>query len=111
MRFLLDHDVPDEVGQLLRHWEHDAQLLRDRLPVTTADDAILRYAQQEARILISCNRNHFLKLARELSAGQEPFAGLIILVRRRTRQAECARLLSLLRRAGEGGVKGNINVA
>ena len=34
-----------------------------------------------------------------------------ILIRRRTRQAECAHLLSLLRRADETGLIGNINLA
>jgi hypothetical protein len=40
-----------------------------------------------------------------------PFHGLIILIRRRTRQEECAHLLALLRRAGETGVARNINLA
>ena len=111
MKFLLDQDVPDEVGQLLRYWKHDAQRLREVLPVTTLDDAIFEFAQRERRILISCNRNHFLKLAREAAIKEQPFAGLIILIRRRTRQSECAHLLSLLRWAGESGVSGNINLA
>jgi hypothetical protein len=36
---------------------------------------------------------------------------LIILIRRSTRQAECAHLLALLRKAGESGIQGNINLA
>jgi hypothetical protein len=61
--------------------------------------------------IISCNRNHFLTLAHGAVAAptSSPFAGLIVLIRRRTRQAECAHLLSLLRRAGENGIIGNIN--
>jgi hypothetical protein len=85
------------------------QRLREVLPVRTTDVVLFEFAQREQRIIISCNRNHFLKLARE--AAGNPFAGLIILIRRRTRQAECARLLSLLRRAGETGLTGNINLA
>ena len=111
MRFFLDHDVPDEVGQLLRFWKHDAQRLRDALPVTAPDAEVFEFAQNEGRIIISCNRNHFLRLAREACAQGRPFAGLIIMVRRRTRQAECAHLLSLLHRAGEKGLAGNINLA
>ncbi len=60
---------------------------------------------------MTCNRSHFLELAKLAIAGGRPFAGLIILIRRRTRQAECAHLLSLLRRAGEAGLAGNINLA
>ena len=111
MKFFLDHDVPDEVEQLLRYWRHDAARLRENLPVTAPDAGVFDFAQREQRVIVSCNRDHFLKLARAAIAGGQPFAGLIILIRRRTRQSECAHLLSLLRRAGESGIKGNINLA
>ena len=109
--FLLDHDVPDEVEQLLRYWKHDVQRLREVLPIRSPDESVFEFAQREQRIIISCNRNHFLKLAREAVGKAQPFAGLIILIRRRTRQAECAHVLSLLRRAGGTGLTGNINLA
>jgi predicted nuclease of predicted toxin-antitoxin system len=111
MKFLLDHDVPDEVEQLLRYWQHDVRRLREVLPVMAADHAVFEFAQQEQRIIISCNRNHFLKLAQDAAVKEQTFAGLIILIRRRTRQSECAHLLSFMRRAGESGVSGNINLA
>ena len=111
MKFFLDHDVPDEVEQLLRHWQHDPVRLREILPITTPDETVFAFAQREQRLIITCNRNHFLALAREAVARETPFAGLIILIRRRTRQAECAHLLSLLRRAGESGLTANINLA
>jgi predicted nuclease of predicted toxin-antitoxin system len=111
MNFFLDHDVPDEVEQLLRYWKHEVQRLREALPITALDELVFDFAQQHQRIIISCNRNDFLQLARAAIAKEKPFVGLIILVRRRTRQAECAHLLSLLRRAGESGLTGNINLA
>jgi predicted nuclease of predicted toxin-antitoxin system len=111
MKFLLDHDVPDEVEQLLRYWKHEVRRLREVLPVPAADVAVFEWAQREQRIIISCNRNHFLELARQAVSKDQPFAGLIILIRRRTRQSECAHLLSLLRRAGDSGVSGNVNLA
>ncbi len=111
MKFLSDHDVPDEVEQLLRYWKHDVQRVREVLPIRSTDEAVFEFAQREQRIIITCNRNHFLKLAREAVEKAKPFAGLIILIRRRTRQAECAHLLSLLRHAGETGLTENINVA
>jgi hypothetical protein len=58
-------------------------------------------------ILISCNRNHFLTLARQTQV----HPGLIILIRRRTRQSECAHLSVLLQRAGEQGLRNNVNFA
>lgn len=111
MRFLLDHDVPAEVGHVLRHWGHEATLLADALPVTSSDEEIFLHAQRERLILISCNRDHFLAQAQSAAKAQCPCSGLIILIRRRSRQAECAHLLKLLREAGEAGLSGNINFA
>ena len=87
------------------------QRLREALPIRVTDEVVFEFAQREQRIIVSCNRNHFLKLARDAVEKGNPFAGLIILIRRRTRQAECAHLLSLLRRAGETGLTENINLA
>jgi hypothetical protein len=50
--------------------------------------------------------NDFLRLA-----GTDPKAGLIILNRKRTRQAECKNVLALVARASESGLSGNINFA
>lgn len=113
MRFLLDHDVPDPVAHLLRHWGHEPIPLREALPTTASDDKVFAHAQSLRLIIISCNRNHFLALAQAALTDYppRPFAGLIVLVRRRTRQAECSRLLRLSRRAGEDGIAGNINFA
>lgn len=113
MRFLLDHDVPDAVAHLLRHWGHEPVRLREVLPVTASDGEVFAHAQALRLPIISCNRNHFLALAQAVVAAQppRPFAGLIVLIRRRTRQAECAHLLSLLRLAGENGITGNVNFA
>jgi predicted nuclease of predicted toxin-antitoxin system len=113
LKFLLDHDVPEAVAHLLRHWGHEPIRLREVLSVTASDDEVFAHAQSQRLPIISCNRNHFLALAQAAVAAQppRPFAGLIVLVRRRTRQAECAHLLRLLRRAGEEGIAGNINFA
>lgn len=113
MKFLLDHDVPDEVAQVLRHLGHDVVLVRDALSATATDSEIFGHAQTDERIVITCNRGHFLALARATfsTVPPQPFHGLIILIRRRTRQAECAHVIALLRRAGETGLVGNINLA
>lgn len=44
MRFLLDPDVPAEVGHLLRHWGHQAVLLKEVLPTTASDEEVFHYA-------------------------------------------------------------------
>ena len=85
--------------------------LRHALPITTPDDEVFRHDQSESRLIVTCNRAHFLALAEQAVAVQQSFAGLIVLIRRRSRQAECGHLLQLLRRAGEPGLANNINFA
>jgi predicted nuclease of predicted toxin-antitoxin system len=103
----MDHDVPQDIAHLLSHWGHEVSVLRDVLDITTPDEAIFAYIQKHNLIIITCNRNHFLALASETT--KHP--GVIILIRRRTRNMECAKLNTLLAKAGEAGLRGNINFA
>ena len=107
MRFLLDHDVPSVMAHLLRHWGHEAIVLREVLDAATPDEKVFAHACEHDLILITCNRDHFLRLA--WAATDHP--GLIILIRRRSRQIEGAHLHALLADAGETGLRGNINFA
>jgi hypothetical protein len=76
VNFFLDHDVPTDVGRVLRLKGHSVQLLEEVLPRTTDDHAALQYAASQALTVITCNRRGFLRLART-----EPHAGIIILIR------------------------------
>ena len=107
MKFLLDHDVPAEIAHLLGYWGHNVTVLRTVLPITAPDEEVFGYACSQRLILISCNRDHFLALTRRT----QDHPGLIILIRRRTRQSECAHLSVLLQRAGEEGLRNNVNFA
>ncbi len=107
MRFFLDHDVPGDIALLLRHWQHEATVLRDVLPVEATDEEAFAYAREHGLIKFTCNRADYLALA----AKYPDHPGLIILVRRRTRQTETSRLLMLLKNAGESGLAHNINFA
>jgi predicted nuclease of predicted toxin-antitoxin system len=104
--FFLDHDVPDEAARLLRNLNHEVVLLREVLPQTTSDPEVFAYAIEHDYLLLTCNRDDFLDLAR----GQT-HPGIVILIRRRTRQAEAAHLIQLIEKAGENGLRGNINFA
>jgi predicted nuclease of predicted toxin-antitoxin system len=106
VNFLLDHDVPIEAARLLKREGHSVIRLIEVLPVTTLDADVFAYAKARGSVTVTCNRKDFLPLAQ---GGLQP--GLIILIRRKTRQAECAHLLQLLRNAGESGISGNINFA
>ena len=44
MKFLLDHDVPEDLSYLLKQLGHDVVLLREALPEDPADEAVLRFA-------------------------------------------------------------------
>lgn len=106
MRFLLDNDVPDRVAGVLGAAGHDVVRLREILPPDSDDAAVLDPAAAQGCVLVTCNRDDFLSLAR---TGRQ--AGIIVLIRRRTRIAECAALLRLIQRAGAEGLEGNINFA
>ncbi len=102
----MDEDVAVEVVRCLRQAGHEVSLVTEVLGVRTDDVDIWHYAVRTETIVVTCNRQDFLELA-----GTAPETGVIILNRRRTRQAECRHLLDLLSSAGEVGLRGNINFA
>lgn len=107
MKFFLDHDVPADLAPILRHWDHEAVMLREVLPVDTPDHQAFAYAREHRLITITCNRGDYLALGAEYP----DHPGIIVLVRRRSRQTETSRLLMLLQRAGAEGLDQNINFA
>lgn len=106
MKFLLDHDVPDRVAGVLQAADYEVDRLREVLPREAEDALVLEHAASQERILVTCNRDDFLALA-----STREHSGIIILIRRRTRIAECSAILRLIQRAGAQGLRGNINFA
>jgi predicted nuclease of predicted toxin-antitoxin system len=106
MTFLLDHDTPDDIAYSLNALGHQAVFLRDVLAEETEDESVLAHAHKQGWVIITCNRDDYLALARS-----RPHHGLIILIRRKTRVAERVALIRLLDRAGESGIRNNINFA
>ena len=104
MKFLLDHDVPDDMAYGLTAMGHGVFKVRELIDPQTTDDVVLSFAGEHDYVLITCNRDDFLAAARVI-----PHAGLIILIRRRVR--ERVALLRLLDRAGEDGIRKNTNFA
>ena len=70
------------------------------------DQAVFRLAHEEGCILLTCNRDDFLHLA-----ATQPHHGIVIVIRRRSRGDERVALFRLLDRAGETGLRGNVNFA
>ena len=106
MKFLLDQDVPEDLTYLLHELGHEVLRARDALSQEAADPAVLRFAHEHGCLLVTCNRDDFIRLAE-----RQPYHGIVVIIRRRTRAAERAALFRLLERAGETGLKGNINFA
>ena len=106
MTFLLDHDVPDSIARVIAQGGHASQRLRELLRPDSDDCSVLALAHSKQAVVVTCNRNHFLGLAQT-----NPHAGIIVLIRRRSRMTECGRFLRLLQRAGESGIRNNINFA
>jgi predicted nuclease of predicted toxin-antitoxin system len=104
--FLFDDDVPDDLSHLLNHVGHRVTFLRDVLPRDTQDAALLEYAVQHGLVLVTCNRDDFVKLGSE-----RPHQGIVIVIRRRSRAHERAAMLQLVERATETGLANNINFA
>ena len=106
MEFFLDHDIPSRVGWVLCQAGHKVVFLRDVLPLTSADREVLEYARANGLILLTCNRDDFLALCRTFEHG-----GIVVLIRRKNRLAECSAVLRLIDQAGASGLHGNINFA
>jgi len=106
VKFLLDHDVPEDLSYLLEQLGHDVILLRKALAEQASDEVVLRFAHERGCVLLTCNRDDFLNLATK-----QLHHGIVIVIRRRTRAAERAALFRLLEGAGETGLQNNINFA
>ena len=106
MTFLLDQDVPDAIGRVAAQEGHTVTRLREVLPPEADDPTVLNFAHTQQAVLVTCNRDHFLALVAD-----HPHAGLIVVIRRQSRVAECSRFLRLLRNAGESGIRNNVNFA
>jgi predicted nuclease of predicted toxin-antitoxin system len=86
VKFLLDHDVPDDLSYLLEELNYGVTLLRKALPGHSSDEAVLQFAYERGCVLLTCNRNDFLHLAMA-----RPHHGIVIVIRRRTRADERVR--------------------
>lgn len=84
---------------------HEVVVLRKVLPEDASNESVLAFANDHGCLLLTCNRDDFLDLA------GHPHHGIFVTIRSRTRAAERASLFRLLERAGESGLKNNINFA
>jgi len=87
VKFLLDHDVPDDLSYLLEQLGHDVTLLRKALPGDSSDEAVLHFAHERGLRTIDLQPGR-LSSSRNLHlATTKPHHGAVIVIRRRTRAA------------------------
>jgi uncharacterized protein DUF5615 len=105
MKFLLDHDVPVDVSYSLKHLGHQVFRLPEILNPATSDEEVLIFARQRGLILITCNRDDSCSWRRlcRMRASSSSFGG--------KPGPLSAALIRLLDKAGETGVRKNINFA
>jgi len=106
VRFLFDHDVPDDMAYSLETLGHEVVRLREIATATLPDESALRLAAERDTVLLTCNRDDFVSAGTHIQ-----HAGIIILIRRRSRALGRASMLRLLDEAGEPRIRGNINFA
>jgi predicted nuclease of predicted toxin-antitoxin system len=53
VKFLLDHDVPEDLTYLLRALGHEVLRLRDVLDVEAADSLVLQFADEHGCVLVT----------------------------------------------------------
>ena len=67
---------------MLRQLGHTVVLLREVLPNTTPDSEVFAYAAARQLVMVTCNRDDFVALART-----QPHCGLIVLFRRKSQES------------------------
>jgi predicted nuclease of predicted toxin-antitoxin system len=97
MRLYLDEDLSPQIAQRLRRAGVDAVSAVEAGNVQFSDREQLRYAAAEGRTLVTRNVRHFVVLAKEAIARQEPHAG-IVLCASSLRGFEIARIAAALER-------------
>jgi hypothetical protein len=80
LRCLLDEDVNPAVSEAARALDLDAVSVHEieRTGVAFPDDAQLRFAAVEKRIVVTRNRDDFIRLTRDFFQAGEPHFGVLV---------------------------------
>lgn len=81
MRFLLDEDLPPLVGETARGLGLDVTSVHEIGRTGLPDPDQLRFAAAEGRVMVTRNRDDFIRLTAEFFRSGEPHAGLLIIPR------------------------------
>lgn len=80
MRYLLDEDVNPDIAEAARALNLDAVSVHElgRLGIDFPDDAQLRFAAAHRRIMVTRNRDDFIRLTRDFFQAREPHFGVLV---------------------------------
>jgi predicted nuclease of predicted toxin-antitoxin system len=81
MRFLLDEDLPPKVALIARSLGLDVVSVQEIGRTGLSDEAQLRFAASETRILVTRNRDDFIALTRRAYATNAPLHGVLLVPR------------------------------
>ena len=81
MRYLLDEDVDPTVSEAARALDLDVVSVHEieRAGVPFPDDSQLHFAAAEERILVTRNRDDFIRLTRDFFQAGEPHLGVLVI--------------------------------
>lgn len=82
MKFLLDEDLPPRVAEVARGLSIDVTSVHELERTGLSDPEQLRFAAREGRVLVTGNRNDFLRFTVEFFRTGEPHAGVLIVSRK-----------------------------
>lgn len=78
MRFLLDEDLSPRIAEIARRQGLDVQSVHDLGRRQLADEDQLRFAAAQGRVLVTRNRDDFIRLTVAFYQAGDPHAGVLI---------------------------------
>lgn len=90
MRFFIDQNVPDSVGQFLTSKNYEVVSLRTRIPTDSPDTLVAAVAEANDAILVTFDAD-FKALASRIGIGRRRFLSLSLIRFEKCRESEAAR--------------------
>lgn len=81
MRFLLDEDLPPLAAEIARGLDLDVTSVHELGRTGRSDPEQLRFAAEEGKVMVTRNRDDFIRLTTEFFRTGEPHPGLLIVSR------------------------------
>jgi predicted nuclease of predicted toxin-antitoxin system len=94
MRFFIDQNVPDTVGQFLASKRYEVVYLRTRIPTNSPDTLVAAVAEANNAILVTFDPD-FKTLAGRIGIGRSRFARLSLIRFEKCRESQAAKRMEV----------------